>query len=322
MGGWAIAVHGGAGVDPNLPLHRQDDAKRFLTRCLDLGIHALRSNHSAIDVVELVVRELENDPLFNSGRGSALTEDGTVEMEASIMDGPKRRCGAVSGLVTVKNPISLARLVMDKSPHSYLAFSGAEKFARQQGVELVSNDYFITEGNVELLQLAKEANGIWLDRRVPVETCCASVETPLQMNSVPISVYAPETVGCVVVDSEGRCAAATSTGGLINKKVGRIGDSPLIGLGTYACDVCGVSCTGEGEAIIRGTLAREVAAVMEYKGLGLQEAVNYVIEERLDEGLAGLIAVSSNGEVACGFNTTGMFRGFATEDGFMEVAIW
>uniref|UniRef100_A0A0A0KZV2 beta-aspartyl-peptidase n=1 Tax=Cucumis sativus TaxID=3659 RepID=A0A0A0KZV2_CUCSA len=294
MGGWAIAVHGGAGVDPDLPLHRQDDAKKFLTRCLDLGIHALRSNHSAIDVVELVVRELENDPLFNSGRGSALTEDGTVEMEASIMDGPKRRCGAVSGLVTVKNPISLARLVMDKSPHSYLAFSGAEKFARQQ-----------------------------LDRRVPIETCCASVETPpLQMNGVPISVYTPETVGCVVVDSEGRCAAATSTGGLINKKVGRIGDSPLIGLGTYACDVCGVSCTGEGEAIIRGTLAREVAAVMEYKGLGLQEAVNYVIEERLDEGQAGLIAVSSKGEVACGFNTTGMFRGFATEDGFMEVGIW
>lgn len=142
------------------------------------------------------------------------------------------------------------------------------------------------------------------------------------MNGVPISVYTPETVGCVVVDSEGRCAAATSTGGLINKKVGRIGDSPLIGLGTYACDVCGVSCTGEGEAIIRGTLAREVAAVMEYKGLGLQEAVNYVIEERLDEGQAGLIAVSSKGEVACGFNTTGMFRGFATEDGFMEVGIW
>ncbi|XP_038896168.1 probable isoaspartyl peptidase/L-asparaginase 2 [Benincasa hispida] len=322
MGGWAIAVHGGAGVDPNLPLHRQHDAKKLLTRCLDLGIHALRSNHSAIDVVELVVRELENDPLFNSGRGSALTEEGTVEMEASIMDGPKRRCGAVSGITTVKNPISLARLVMDKSPHSYLAFSGAEKFARQQGVELVGNDYFITEDNVGLLELAKEANSIWLDHRVPSETCSASVETPLQMNGLRISVYAPETVGCVVVDTEGRCAAATSTGGLINKKMGRIGDSPLIGSGTYACDVCGVSCTGEGEAIIRGTLAREVAAVMEYKGLGLQEAVNYVIEERLDEGKAGLIAVSSNGEVACGFNTTGMFRGCATEDGFMEVGIW
>ncbi|XP_027355109.1 probable isoaspartyl peptidase/L-asparaginase 2 isoform X1 [Abrus precatorius] len=339
MGGWAIAVHGGAGVDPNLPPQRQEEAKQLLTRCLNLGISALRSNASAIDVVELVVcllfhvlpfsllchkntfvRELETDPLFNSGRGSALTEKGTVEMEASIMDGTKRRCGAVSGLTTVKNPISLARLVMDKSPHSYLAFSGAEEFARQQGVEVVENEYFITPDNVGMLKLAKEANTILFDYRIP--TCGAVVESPLQMNGLPISVYAPETVGCVVVDSEGKCAAATSTGGLMNKMSGRIGDSPLIGAGTYACEVCGVSCTGEGEAIIRGTLAREVAAVMEYKGLGLQQAVDFVIKHRLDEGMAGLIAVSNTGEVAYGFNCNGMFRGCATEDGFMEVGIW
>ncbi|KAB1220315.1 putative isoaspartyl peptidase/L-asparaginase 2 [Morella rubra] len=325
MGRWAIAVHGGAGVDPNLPQQRQEEAKLLLTRCLNLGISALRSDRSAIDVVELVVRELESDPLFNSGRGSALTAKGTAEMEASIMDGHGRRCGAVSGLTTVKNPVSLARLVMDKSPHSYLAFSGAEEFARQQGVEVVDNEYFITEENLGMLKLAKEANTIVFDYRIPVaglETCSAGVESPLLMNGLPISVYSPETVGCVVVDSEGRCAAATSTGGLMNKMSGRIGDSPLIGAGTYACNICGVSCTGEGEAIIRGTLAREVAAVMEYKGLDLQEAVDYVIKERLDEGQAGLIAVSNKGEVACGFNTTGMFRGFATEDGFMEVGIW
>ncbi|XP_030950206.1 probable isoaspartyl peptidase/L-asparaginase 2 [Quercus lobata] len=325
MGGWAIAVHGGAGVDPNLPPHRQEEAKKLLTRCLNLGISALRSNDSAIDVVELVVRELETDPLFNSGRGSALAANGTVEMEASIMDGNGRRCGAVSGLTTVKNPVSLARLVMDKSPHSYLAFSGAEDFARQQGLELVENEYFITEENVGMLKLAKEANTIVFDYRIPAvgsETCGAVAESPLQMNGLPISVYAPETVGCVVVDNQGRCAAATSTGGLMNKMNGRIGDSPLIGAGTYACNLCGVSCTGEGEAIIRGTLAREVAAVMEYKGLGLQEAVDFVIKERLDEGFAGLIAVSNKGDVACGFNTTGMFRGCATEDGYMEVNIW
>jgi len=325
MGGWAIAVHGGAGVDPNLPPHRQEEAKKLLTRCLNLGISKLRSNLSAIDVVELVVRELETDPLFNSGRGSALAANGTVEMEASIMDGNGRRCGAVSGLTTVKNPVSLARLVMDKSPHSYLAFSGAEDFARQQGVELVENEYFITEENVGMLKLAKEANTIVFDYRIPAvgsETCSAVAESPLQMNGLPISVYAPETVGCVVVDNQGRCAAATSTGGLMNKMNGRIGDSPLIGAGTYACNLCGVSCTGEGEAIIRGTLAREVAAVMEYKGLGLQEAVDFVIKERLDEGFAGLIAVSNKGDVACGFNTTGMFRGCASEDGYMEVNIW
>ncbi|KAL7262226.1 hypothetical protein ACSBR1_000573 [Camellia fascicularis] len=296
MGGWAIAVHGGAGVDPNLPLERQEQAKLLLTRCLNIGISALRSSLPAIDVVELVVRELESDPLFNSGRGSALTEKGTVEMEASIMDGHGRRCGAVSGVTTVKSPVSLARLVMEKSPHSYLAFSGAEEFARRQ-----------------------------FDYRIPTvgfDKCSAVVENPLQMNGLPISVYAPETVGCVVVDGEGRCAAATSTGGLMNKMSGRIGDSPLIGAGTYACEVCGVSCTGEGEAIIRGTLAREVAAVMEYKGLGLQEAVDYVVKERLDQGKAGLIAVSRNGEVAYGFNCIGMFRGCATQDGFMEVGIW
>ncbi|KAK6939651.1 Peptidase T2, asparaginase 2 [Dillenia turbinata] len=335
MGGWAIAVHGGAGIDPNLPVERQEEAKQLLTRCLNVGISALRTNCPAIDVVELVVRELETDPLFNSGRGSALTEHGTVEMEASIMDGKGRRCGAVSGLVTVKNPISLARLVMDKSPHSYLAFSGAEAFARQQvcwccgdfqGVELVDNEYFITEENKGMLKQAKEANSILFDYRIPLpgnETClAAAAENVLQMNGLPISVYAPETVGCVVVDCQGNCAAATSTGGLMNKMTGRIGDSPIIGSGTYACDLCAVSCTGEGEAIIRATLAREVAAVMEYRGMGLQEAVNFVIKEKLDEGKAGLIAVSSKGEVAYGFNCTGMFRGCASQDGFMEVGLW
>ncbi|XP_073031917.1 probable isoaspartyl peptidase/L-asparaginase 2 [Primulina eburnea] len=325
MGGWAIAVHGGAGVDPNLPLERQEQAKLLLTRCLNLGIFALRSSLRAIDVVELVVRELESDPLFNSGRGSALTEKGTVEMEASIMDGAGRRCGAVSGVTTVKNPISLARLVMEKSPHSYLAFSGAEEFAKQQGVEMLDNDYFITEDNVCMLKLAKEADTIMFDYRIPTigsESCSAVVDNPpLTMNGLPISIYAPETVGCVVVDFQGRCAAATSTGGLMNKMMGRIGDSPLIGAGTYACELCGVSCTGEGEAIIRGTLARDVAALMEYKELSLQEAEDYVIKKRLDEGKAGLIAVSS-GEVACGFNSVGMFRGFATENGFMEVDVW
>ncbi|CAL5385370.1 unnamed protein product [Camellia sinensis] len=292
MVGWAIAVHGSAGVDPNLPLERQEQAKLLLTRCLNVGISALRSSLPAIDVVELVVRELESDPLFNSGRGSALTEKGTVEMEASIMDGHGRRCGAASGVTSVKSPVSLARLVMEKSPHSYLAFSGAEEFAPRQ------------------------------PENVGFDKCSAIVENPLPMNGLPISVYAPETVGCVVVDGEGRCAAATSTGGLMNKMSGRIGDSPLIGAGTYTCEVCGVSCTGEREAIIRGTLARDVAAVMEYKGLGLQEAVDYVVRERLDQGKAGLIAVSRNGEVAYGFNCIGMFRGCATQDGFMEVGIW
>ncbi|KAJ8484295.1 hypothetical protein OPV22_016780 [Ensete ventricosum] len=330
MVGWAIAVHGGAGVDPGLPVERQEEARRVLERCLRVGAAGLRAELPAVDVVEVVVRELETDPVFNSGRGSALTRKGTVEMEASIMDGHGRRCGAVSGLTTVKNPVSLARLVMDRSPHSYLAFDGAEEFAREQRVEVVDNSYFITEENMSMLKRAKEANSIMYDYRVPAPGVgsasagleSAKVENGLLMSGLPVSVYAPETVGCVVVDSNGWCAAATSTGGLVNKMSGRIGDSPLIGSGTYACADCAVSCTGEGEAIIRSTLARDVAALVEYKGLSLQEAVDHAIRERLDEGMAGLIAVSRNGEVAYGFNTIGMFRGCATEDGFMEVSIW
>ncbi|BAS91363.1 Os04g0650700, partial [Oryza sativa Japonica Group] len=201
-----------------------------------------------------------------------------------------------------------------------------------QGLEVVDNSYFITEDNVGMLKLAKEANSILFDYRIPLsgsETCGAQAVSSdnshgngMVMNGLPISIYAPETVGCAVVDSSGHTAAATSTGGLMNKMTGRIGDSPLIGSGTYACGACAVSCTGEGEAIIRSTLARDVAAVMEYRGAGLQEAVDYCVKKRLDEGFAGLIAVSSTGEVAYGFNCTGMFRGCATEDGFMEVGIW
>ncbi|MQL89200.1 hypothetical protein Taro_021770 [Colocasia esculenta] len=198
-----------------------------------------------------------------------------------------------------------------------------------QGVELADNGYFITEENVGMLKQAKEANTILFDYRIPLTGTCGTAAAAAEggglqmMNGLPLSVYAPETVGCVVVDGQGRCAAATSTGGLMNKMTGRIGDSPIIGSGTYACEVCAVSCTGEGEAIIRGTLARDVAAVMEYKGLPLQEAVDYVIKERLDDGgKAGLIAVSSTGDVTYGFNCNGMFRGYATEDGFMHVGIW
>ncbi|XP_020594982.1 probable isoaspartyl peptidase/L-asparaginase 2 [Phalaenopsis equestris] len=169
-----------------------------------------------------------------------------------------------------------------------------------------------------MLKLAKQANSILYDYKVPDTFGVSAV----LMNGLPIAIYAPETVGCTAVDKYGRCAAATSTGGLMNKINGRIGDSPLIGSGTYACRDCAVSCTGEGEAIIRATLARDVAALMEYKGMGLKEAVDCAIKEKLDKGFAGLIAVSAKGEVAYGFNTSGMFRACADEDGFMEVAIW
>ncbi|XP_038878292.1 isoaspartyl peptidase/L-asparaginase isoform X2 [Benincasa hispida] len=299
--GWAIALHGGAGDIPHsLPPERRQPREETLRRCLQIGVQALKSQKPPLDVVELVVRELENCPHFNAGRGSVLTTKGTIEMEASIMDSTKR-CGAVSGLTTVVNPISLARLVMEKTPHIYLAFDGAEAFAREQ--------------NIERLKQAKEANRVQIDYTQPLPQATEQ-ETENANGDSQIG-----TVGCVAVDNHGNLASATSTGGLVNKMVGRIGDTPLIGAGTYANHLCAISATGKGEAIIRGTVARDVAALMEFKGLSLEEATAYVVES-VPKGNVGLVAVSASGEVAIPYNTTGMFRACATEDGYSEIAIW
>ncbi|XP_052481464.1 isoaspartyl peptidase/L-asparaginase 1 isoform X5 [Gossypium raimondii] len=320
--GWAIAVHGGAGDIPlSLPPEKRLPREAALRRCLDVGIAALKAHNHPLDVVELVVRELENNPHFNAGKGSVLTTSGTVEMEACIMDGKTMKCGAVSGVSTVVNAISLARLVMDKTPHMYLAFDGAEAFAREQGLETVEMSHFITPENIERLKQAQEAAefryflytnfslGLFKLQTVPKDAALADGDSQIGI------------VGCVAVDSEGNLATATSTGGIVSKMVGRIGDTPIIGAGTYANHLCAVSATGRGEAIIRGTIARDVAAVMEFKGLSLKEAAAYAMN-RVPRGNAGLIAVSSTGEVAMLFNTTGMFRACATEDGYSEISIW
>ncbi|KAM0018984.1 putative beta-aspartyl-peptidase [Helianthus debilis subsp. tardiflorus] len=309
--GWAIALHGGAGDIPvDIPAERREPREAALRRILQIGVSALNAKQSPLDVVELVVRELENCPHFNAGKGSVLTANGTVEMEACIMDGSSKKCGAVSGVTTVVNPISLARRVMEKTPHVYLAFDGAEAFARDQGLETVDKSHFITPENIERLKQAKEANRVQQDYTQPIKP------------EVPDGDSKLGTVGCVAVDSLGNLAAATSTGGLVNKMVGRIGDTPIVGAGTYANKFCAISATGIGEAIIRETVARDVAAVMEYKGLGLKEAAAYIVDEVAPKGTTGLIGVSSKGEVTMPFNTTGMFRACATEDGFSEVAIW
>lgn len=297
--GWAIALHGGAGDIPlSLPPERRQPREEALRHCLQIGVEALKAKLPPLDVVELVVRELENIPQFNAGRGSVLTCRGTVEMEASIMDGTTMNCGAVSGLTTVVNAISLARLVMENTPHIYLAFDGAEEFARQQGVETVDSSHFITKENIERLKQAKEANRVQIDYTQPIQNDTKK-ETALANGDSQIG-----TVGCVAVDSLGNLASATSTGGLVNKMVGRIGDTPVIGAGTYADARCAVSATGKGEAIIRGTVARDVAALMEFKGLSLVEAANCVVHERTPKGTVGLVAVSAKGEVAMPFNTT------------------
>ncbi|KAL6552619.1 hypothetical protein OROHE_007983 [Orobanche hederae] len=314
--GWAIALHGGAGDIPtSMPLERRDPREAALRHCLQIGVDAIKDGRSPLDVVELVVRELEDNPHFNAGKGSVLTSNGTVEMEACIMDGNTKNCGAVSGLTTVKNAISLARLVMEKTCHIYLGFDGAEAFAREQGVETIDSSHFVTPENIERLKQAKEVNRIQIDYTQEFQKNGEEASLPHGDSQIG-------TVGCVAVDNSGNLAAATSTGGLVNKMVGRIGDTPIIGAGTYANRLCAVSATGKGEAIIRDTVARDVAALMEYKGLSLKEAATYVIEECVPKCTVGLIAVSATGQVTMPFNTTGMFRAWATEDGCTDIAIW
>ncbi|OEL29727.1 Isoaspartyl peptidase/L-asparaginase 1 [Dichanthelium oligosanthes] len=317
--GWALALHGGAGDVPRtLPPESREPRLATLRRCLGLGTAALRDGRAALDVVELVVRELEDCPHFNAGRGSVLTADGTVEMEACVMEGATLRCGAVSGLSTVANPVSLARLVMEKTPHIYLAFDGAEAFARFQGVETKDPSHFITEQNIERLRQAKEANRVQIDYTQPMKgPQQAPQETPAPVDDNSQT----GTVGCVAVDAAGNLATATSTGGLVNKMAGRIGDTPVVGAGTYANALCAVSATGKGEEIIRYTVARDVAALMEHRALPLRDAAARVVAGA-PRGTVGLVAVSRGGEVCMAHNTTAMFRACATEAGHTEIGIW
>ncbi|CAN6282308.1 unnamed protein product [Urochloa humidicola] len=318
--GWALALHGGAGDVPRtLPAELREPRLAALRRCLDLGAAALRDGRSALDVVELVVRELEDCPHFNAGRGSVLTSAGTVEMEACVMEGATLRCGAVSGLTTVVNAISLARLVMEKTPHIYLAFDGAEAFAREQGVETKDPSHFITEHNIERLRQAKEANRVQIDYTQPMKA--SQQQAPQGTPALADDNSQTGTVGCVAVDAAGNLATATSTGGLVNKMAGRIGDTPVVGAGTYANALCAVSATGKGEEIIRYTVARDVAALMEHCGLPLRDAAARVVAGAT-RGAVGLVAVSREGEVCMVHNTTAMFRACATEDGHQEVGIW
>ncbi|KAL0364432.1 UNVERIFIED_CONTAM: Isoaspartyl peptidase/L-asparaginase 1 [Sesamum angustifolium] len=209
----AIALHGGAGDIPrSMPLERRAPREAALRHCLQIGVDAIKAGRSPLDVVELVVRGLEDNPNFNAGKGSVLTSNGTVEMEACIMDGNTKNCGAVSGVSTVKNAISLARLVMEKTPHIYLGFAGAEAFAREQGIETVDSSYFITPENIERLKQAKEANRVQIDFTQPIKNI--DDKPSLLKGDSQIG-----TVGCVAVDSKGNLAAATSTGGLVNKMV-------------------------------------------------------------------------------------------------------
>jgi beta-aspartyl-peptidase (threonine type) len=295
---WSLAIHGGAGTMPkDIPEAEKEAYLKSLREALDAGRKVLESGGTSLDAVEKVVRTLEDNPLFNAGKGAVFTHDGTNELDAAIMDGRDLSCGSVAGLKTVKNPISLARLVMEKSPHVFMVGEGAERFADEMKVERVDLKYFFTQKRWDQLQeaLRKEK-----EEKKP-----------------------KGTVGAVALDVHGNLAAATSTGGMTNKRFGRLGDVPVIGAGTYANNrTCAVSATGWGEQFIKHTVAHDISALMEYRGMTLQQAADEVIHRKLQKDDGGVIGVAHDGSIALVFNSEGMYRGAADSNGRFEVAIW
>jgi beta-aspartyl-peptidase (threonine type) len=301
--GWAIAIHGGAGtIDRNSPEGEREEYKRSLATALRAGSAVLAAGGSSLDAVEKVVRILEDNPLFNAGKGAVFTYDGTHELDASIMDGSNLHCGAVAGVKTVKNPISLARQVMEHSPHVLLMGDGAEKFAGSVHAERVDNSYFDTPNRREQ----------WQKRRAEIDKQSTG---PID----PRLTYG--TVGAVALDSHGNLAAATSTGGLTCKRWGRVGDTPIIGAGTYADSHAAVSCTGTGEEFIRNGVARQIALLVE-QGRAAAAAADLAVNHRLKPDDGGVIVLSRAGDIAMVFNSDGMFRGAADSRGRFEIGIW
>jgi L-asparaginase / beta-aspartyl-peptidase len=300
--GWKLVIHGGAGViEPSRTTPETDSAIRAaLDRALDAGSAILATGGSALDAVEAAVRLLEDDPNFNAGYGSVFTWDATHELDASIMDGATRAAGAVAGVSTTKNPISVARAVMEKSKHVFLSGEGADQFSKAQGFEQVPNSYFSTPRRSKQLQEFKSTNVSALD-----------VE------------YKYGTVGAVALDANGHVAAATSTGGTTGKRWGRVGDSPIIGAGTYADDrACAVSATGTGEYFIRAAVAHEICARIRIGGATGQDAADEVMSEvKALGGDGGVIVVTPRGEMVYSFNTVGMYRGKA-DGGGRSVALY
>jgi beta-aspartyl-peptidase (threonine type) len=300
---FAIAIHGGAGTlsRSDTSVEQEREYLGGLNEALDAGYSVLEASGSSLDAAIAAVCVLEDNPLFNAGRGAVLTRDGMAELDASVMDGATLGAGAVTGLRHVKNPVELARRVMDHSPHVMLVGEGAEEFARLQGVELVSNEYFRTP--VRQAQLHRLLRG--------------AVETENDL-------IAFGTVGAVALDAAGNVAAATSTGGMTGKRWGRVGDSPIIGAGTYANNAsCAVSATGHGEYFIRAAVAHDICAQMEYLELPLARAVSNVLGKMAAlGGNGGVIAIDARGDIVLDFNSEGMFRGQRSSTGKREVAIY
>ncbi len=304
---YAIVIHGGAGTILKSQMTPEMEAEYLaaLNAALDVGENVLKNGGSAMEAVEKTIILLEDTPLFNAGRGAVFTNAGTIELDASVMDGATQEAGAVAGVTIVKNPIRAALAVMSNSPHVMLTGKGAEQFATEQGLETVPNTWFHTENRFRALERVKAeeaGNGLFLEK------------TDAKYG----------TVGCVALDKNGDIFAGTSTGGMTNKRWGRVGDSPIIGAGTYADNAtCGVSCTGHGEFFIRFAVAHDVAARMAYLKEDVATAADFIIHKKLKEkgGEGGLIALDALGNIAMPFNSEGMYRGWA-KPGKREVKIY
>jgi beta-aspartyl-peptidase (threonine type) len=306
---FALAVHGGAGPDSDHIKKNMEGYKKGIEEALNAGYAVLEKGGSALDAVEAAVNKLEDNPLFNAGRGAAINDKGEVQLCASITDGSKLQMGAVAIVKNVRNPVSLARKVMEKTKHIYLGSEGALKFAQEIKAPLEPDSYFITEHQFDTYLEEREKS-----HKNALEAAIPQVERRMH-----------GTVGAVALDVHGNLAAATSTGGTEFEKAGRIGDSSMAGVGSYADNkVCAVSTTGEGESLIRHLTSFHVAAIMEYKELSLQDACDYLIDVRCKEekGDMGIISIDPQGEIVFKFNSERMHRGCKSSDGSMMVAIY
>jgi len=315
---YVMVIHGGAGtiLKKDMSPEKETAYIAALTDALRKGYTTLKAGKTSLDAVEAAIHVMEDSPLFNAGKGSVFTHDGRNEMDAAIMDGSTQKAGAVAGVSVIKNPISAARAVMEKSEHVMLVSRGAEHFARRSGLEIVNPGYFYTKERWDGLLRAIKEDSI----QAVLDRASKRVEKAGTVNPD----YKFGTVGAVALDQSGNLAAGTSTGGMTNKKYGRVGDAPIIGAGTYANNkTAGISCTGWGEFYIRNVVAFDISAMMEYKNMSVAAAAKAALDKVAKMGGdGGLIALDKNGNVTMPFNTAGMYRGTVTEDGIIEVLLY
>ena len=325
-----LVIHGGAGTitRANMTPEKEKAYREALDAALQKGYAVLKNGGASLKAVEAAIMVLENSPLFNAGKGAVFTNEGKNELDAAVMDGKDLAAGAIAGVTTIKNPIQAAIAVMEKSPHVLMVGKGAELFAKEHGIEIVDPSYFYTETRYKALQQAKKEEKIESDH---------SEKNKKQVHKKPKTGFLDKedliftegkkfgTVGCVALDKFGNLAAGTSTGGMTNKKYGRVGDAPIIGAGTYANNAtCAVSATGHGEFFMRSVVAYDISALMEYKGHSVKDAAEEVVMKKLVErgGEGGVVALDKNGNISMPFNSEGMYRGYIKSDGSTKIMIY